>query len=331
MSVYNSEAYLKEAIESILEQTFGNFEFIIINDNSTDKSLDIINSYTDKRIKLVTNEQNMGLTKSLNKGMGIASGKYIARMDADDISMPDRLQKQFDHMEKNSDVVVVGSMYKLIGDKNLTSVISLTNDAIRLQLLTQNAIAHPVAFIRESIFDKYNLRYNESFTVAQDYELWSRIMEYGKLENLPEVLLEYRRHNEQISSVQIEKQKEAVDAVRSAQLRKLIDFTDKRYTESFTLKIIQQEAFGVTSDDMVLISLLIEDLWNANESKKIYSRELFMEFLHNIWAYYLTKLSGYRFNNYTQIMSDPNGIKKNKSWFALKYMTGSVWGLRRRS
>ncbi|MCP8319033.1 MAG: glycosyltransferase, partial [Candidatus Methylarchaceae archaeon HK01B] len=120
MSVYNGEKYLREAIDSILNQTFKDFEFLIINDGSTDRTVEILRSYHDSRIKIITNEKNMGLTKSLNKGLKIARSEYVARMDADDISYPRRLEVQYEYMKKNPDVGIVGSWNDVIDDKGNT-------------------------------------------------------------------------------------------------------------------------------------------------------------------------------------------------------------------
>ena len=114
MSVYNGEKYLQEAIDSILEQTFKDFEFLIINDGSTDKTGEILESYHDLRIKIINNEKNIGLTKSLNKGLKLARGEYIARQDADDISMPERLEKEVEFLETHQDYAVVGAFAKII-------------------------------------------------------------------------------------------------------------------------------------------------------------------------------------------------------------------------
>ena len=116
MSVYNGEKHLREAIDSILNQTFGDFEFLIINDGSTDRTADILQSYQDSRIKIIHNEKNIGLTKSLNKGLKLAKGEYLARMDADDISYPNRLEVQYEYMEKNPNVGIVGSWNDVIDD-----------------------------------------------------------------------------------------------------------------------------------------------------------------------------------------------------------------------
>ena len=116
MSVYNGEKYLREAINSILSQTFNDFEFLIINDGSTDGTADILKSYTDSRIKIINNEKNIGLTKSLNKGLKIAKGEYIARQDADDISMPERLKEEVAFLEIHKDYAVVGTFVKILNE-----------------------------------------------------------------------------------------------------------------------------------------------------------------------------------------------------------------------
>lgn len=330
MPVYNGGHYLQDAINSILSQTFSNFEFIIIDDASTDNTIDIINAYKDDRIKLFVKQKNTGIVDSLNIGVEAARGKYIARMDADDISYKDRLQKQLNYIEEHPDVLVLGSRYKIKDTNRISAGIPLGFDHVKLYTLTECPLAHPTAFINREVFSRYCLKYNKEAVHAEDYDLWSRIIEIGKIENLDEVLLEYRKHDKQVSVVEKVKQNDTCNSIRLRQLKNLIDFSNKGYSENFVIRVIQQEAFGVTSDDMALVSMLIGDLWSANELKKIYSKELFIEFLHNIWAYYLTQLSGYRFKNYGQIMSDPHSIKKNKSGFALKYLLGSVWGLRRK-
>ena len=127
MPVYNGEKYLKESIESILKQTFRDFEFLIINDTSTDESEKIIRSFKDSRIKLIKNEKNIGLTKSLNKGLDLAKGEYMARMDADDISLPKRLEIQVAFMDKNPKIGVIGAWAKVIGESNKKYIKTYSN------------------------------------------------------------------------------------------------------------------------------------------------------------------------------------------------------------
>jgi len=145
MSVYNGSKYLAEAIESILHQSYTDFEFLIINDGSTDLSEKIIKSYNDRRINYIKNNENIGLTRSLNKGLCLARGKYIARMDADDISMPDRFKEQVDFMEKNENVVACGTFIELFGIKTGKIKYPIKDKEIREKFIFNPPLAHPTA------------------------------------------------------------------------------------------------------------------------------------------------------------------------------------------
>lgn len=196
MSVYNGEEYLCEAIESILAQTYRNFEFIIVNDGSTDGSETIILKYAqkDKRIIYVKNEVNIRLVASLNKGISIAKGKYIVRMDADDISVTERIEKQVVYMEGHPDVGVCGSFFKVFGEGR-TSCISRKPESdteIRASLLTTNPLGHPNVIIRKSYLIYNKIQYDEKYYRMEDWGLWISLMPFCKFHNIQEVLLNYR-------------------------------------------------------------------------------------------------------------------------------------------
>ena len=193
LSVYNAEKYLTEAIESILNQSFRNFEFIIINDGSTDRSLEIIKSYDDKRIVLISRE-NRGLIASLNEGIEQAKGKYIARMDADDISLSNRFEEQVKFMEKNLDVGICGTAVIMFGEHMKDSPWKLARDdqTIRTELLFSSSLAHPTVMMRRALLVENGLLYKENFVHAEDVELWIRMAEYTKFANLKMPLLKYR-------------------------------------------------------------------------------------------------------------------------------------------
>jgi len=212
MSVYNGEKYLREAIDSILNQTFTDFEFLIVNDGSTDRTVEILRSYDDPRIKIVDNEKNIGLTKSLNIGLMIARGEYIARMDADDVSAPERLEKEVEFLETHRDYAVVGSFAKILNEDS--EVISFMDrpieDAqIREFFRRDNGIAHGSAMIRMRCLLDVDF-YDESIARAQDYDLWLRLSEKYKLANIPEYLYMWRKHNENIEAKYIKEQKISV-------------------------------------------------------------------------------------------------------------------------
>ena len=203
MPVYNTkEKFLREAVESILNQTFTDFEFIIINDGSDSITEDIILSYKDLRIKYLKNEQNLGIVQSLNKAVKTAKGKYIARMDADDISMPHRLEKQYEFMENHPQCGVCGTYVTAFGNGNELLSPPSEPEILKLTLLfKKNCIAHPTVLIRRKVLEEYLFQYNEEDTYAEDYGLWLRLLDKVKLYNIRESLLNYRVHDSNISKV----------------------------------------------------------------------------------------------------------------------------------
>lgn len=217
MSVYNGERYLRESIESVLDQTYRNFEFIIINDGSTDSTREIALSYDDRRVCLIDNKKNMGLTKSLNRGLQIARGEYIARMDADDISMPDRFEKQIDFLDCHRDYAVVGTFLKVINENSKT-VFTIEKPVhhaeIREFLNKDNCIGHGSAMIRRVCLQNVGF-YDESIEKSQDYELWLRISGNYMLANIPEYLYMWRSHKENISEKHRNEQKHYVEMIKT--------------------------------------------------------------------------------------------------------------------
>ncbi len=198
MPVYNGEKYLREAIESILNQTYTDFEFIILNDGSTDRTEEIIFSYDDSRIVYVKNSENLQIVKTLNKGIALAKGKYIARMDADDISLPERFEKQLKFMDGNPDIDICGSYIKMFGERNGIWKMPLIHDEIAVELLFGPSFAHPTIMGKRSFFSKFH--YIEDYDRTEDYALWTESSKESKFANLSDILLLYRVHEVQISS-----------------------------------------------------------------------------------------------------------------------------------
>ena len=203
MSVYNGEAHLRESIESILNQTFNNYEFIIIDDASIDSSLQIIQSYQskDKRIILTSNEKNLGLTQSLNKALTIAKGKLVARQDADDLSVETRLEKQYEFLMEKPDIILISSSASIIesrGNEIYPKHYKLSPEQIEKYLKRQNIIVHGSVMFRKN--EIINLGgYREHFRYAQDYDLWLRIIDKQKIYILPEYLYKVRISLENLS------------------------------------------------------------------------------------------------------------------------------------
>ena len=206
LPVYNCELYVQTAVESILNQTFTDFEFLIIDDASTDATVSILKKIDDSRIQLIEKPVNTGYTNSLNYGLRIAKGQYIARMDGDDISMPERFAQQIAYLESHPDVVVCGTTYKIVGnDKQIT--LPEHHEAIKIGLLWGNCILHPSVMMRKKVLDDFLISYDTSKEPAEDYDMWVRLLSMGKLHNLQEVLMEYRVYGNQVSRKRAEEQK----------------------------------------------------------------------------------------------------------------------------
>jgi hypothetical protein len=195
MAVYNGEPHVKEAIESILTQTFTDFEFVIVNDGSTDRTRELISSFRDPRIHVIENAQNQGLTKSLNRGFTVTQGDYVARQDADDISEPERLAKQVDYMERHQEVALLGCWYRkidefghIVGERQLPC----DTDLLRWCLLFYCPFVHSAIMLRKSLVAEQIGLYDESFIYSQDYDLWCRIARRFPVGNLDEYLVRYR-------------------------------------------------------------------------------------------------------------------------------------------
>lgn len=220
---YNAEKFIKESIESVLSQTYENWELIIIDDGSKDNSAKIIKSFQDSRIKYFKNNKNIGVVKSLNKGVKKAQGTYIARIDADDRMAPQRLEKQITFLSQNPEYAVVGSAHRLINAQGFT--ISYYrypqhNEEIQWYKNFINPFSHPSVMLRKDIFEDYN--YSDAFPYCEDYELWFRILENHKGYNLPEALTDYRIHGENLSIQKSKEQKENTIALVASHLEKII-------------------------------------------------------------------------------------------------------------
>jgi len=203
MSVHNGERHLAAAIESILVQTFGDFEFIVIDDGSTDATARILAQYckSDARICLHRFNENRGLSSALNFGIRLARGEYVARMDADDISLPIRLEKQVEFMNSYPDVDICGSWVALIGERQGEEwQHPLGHFSIYARMLFGSALAHPTVMMRASSISDARIFYDERVFYAQDYDMWSRALPGLKMANLGQVLLYYRIHTQSVGS-----------------------------------------------------------------------------------------------------------------------------------
>lgn len=228
MPVYNAGDFLRPAIESILAQTLSAFELIIINDGSVDESESIIQSFSDQRILCIHHENNKGLVAALNTGLAAASGKYIARMDQDDIALPGRMMMQYEFMEQHSKCVLLGTQVQVLGGTKVSNMYC-NSDELKTSLLFGTSFAHPTVMIRTSALIEYGLTYEEQYQHAEDYGLWTRLSHHGDIHNIKQVGLYYRKHPHQYTRVFTEKMKEATRYIRT------------EYSKSLGLKLTGSE------------------------------------------------------------------------------------------
>lgn len=219
LSVYNAENYVGIAIESILKQSFTDFELIAVDDCSTDKSWDIVQQYMkqDSRVIAKRNEVNLGGCKTLNVGLKLAKGKYIARLDNDDWSYPNRLEKQFDFLEAHPDVGIVGGVMEIMnqhGEVTGKRKYNISDQEIRNKIFCYSPFSHPLVMIRKSILDKVG-SYDPAYAPADDYELYFRIGNESQFANLPDVIMRYRVIPSSITFMQTKKMELATINVRN--------------------------------------------------------------------------------------------------------------------
>ncbi len=197
MTVYNGEAYLRETIDSILNQTYKDFKFLILDNASTDGSREIIRSYHDPRIELVALPENIGQVAALNKGLDMIDTLYAARMDADDISLPRRFERQIAFMETHPEVGVCGTFVRVFLQQNKKEIKyrwPTKPEDIKVNLMFECCLPHPGVMLRKPFFDQYKLRYDEKIGHSFDWDLWQRAVDHFDLANLPEFHLRYRLH-----------------------------------------------------------------------------------------------------------------------------------------
>ncbi len=264
LTVYNRPS-VKNTIESILAQTFTDFEFLIVDNCSTDDTVNVIRSYNDSRIRLVINEKNYGQTYSLNKGLELATGEYIARIDADDLAVETRLEKQVRFLDDNPEYGLCGTWVQYINDSDYKSVIvkmPSSDEGFRLMQEFACAMYHPSVLIRKSVLTENSLLYDKDISMAEDYDLWYRISKYTKCYNIPEVLVYYRIGNNDSATHEEAMFKESLE-IRS---RLLSDYyADDKEVLAKTFIIIDYEK----KDKKSLLTIFKLYLYFVKKIKKI--------------------------------------------------------------
>ncbi len=287
--MYNAETYLAEAIESILSQTFTDFELLIINDGSTDNSKKIINSFSDNRIRLVDNETNIKLIATLNKGIDLARGKYIARMDADDISVPTRLEKQVTFMESHPEVGVCGSWFETFGNEKKTVKYPEKDEDILMMLLHQTPFCHPTIIFRKEVFEKNSIRFLPEFLHAEEYDVWVRLAGNTRFANIPEVLLFYRQHEASVSnSFKDIQTKNTFRIIRQAFKKAGVEVSDE---EIFLYRDIAYSVFNADQTFINNAEKLLLKLVDGNRRTKFLPQPALEKFVFERWFHLCYNIS----------------------------------------
>ena len=225
LPTFNSSLFIYEAISSILKQTHKNLELIIIDDKSTDDTIKIIKLFRDKRIRLIETKQRLGIAYSLNLGIKLSKSKFIARMDSDDISEPNRIEEQVNFLIKNKHIDVVGSSIKIIdevGRVNKFITYPKSNYEIKFFMCLGCPIVHPSVMMRKSIFEKYGIYYKDDY--AEDYELWSKLLDKNvKFYNLDKYLLKLRKHKNNASKTRLNKSKKKENNIILKNIEKILN------------------------------------------------------------------------------------------------------------
>lgn len=305
MPVYNSEIYLEEAIDSILNQTFKNFELLIICETPTDDTKSLLEHYEkiDCRIRIYYQERQ-GLVASLNNGCELARGKYLARMDADDISLSMRLERQVNFMESHPDIGICGTWVKTIGDyKSRVWKYPIEDAKIRCSNFFNSSFAHPSVVIRSNLLPFLRGPYDTEYRHAEDYDLWVKCSQYTHFANLGEVLLLYRRHSNNVSAYHKKEQQQAADKVR---LNQLLQLGIRPSDEEFNLhRSISSYRFYAKKDYVEHVESWLIKVKSANAKMNFYPEREFSEVISHYWFIVCNHAAELGFWTLTKFLKSP--------------------------
>lgn len=296
MGVYNGEKYLQPSMESMLAQSFSDFEFLIINDGSTDRSKEIIQGYTDSRIRYIENEQNLGLSATLNKGIELADGEYIARMDCDDISLPQRLEKQVAFLDQHPEVGIVGTWAQVLGSETVYKYPE-KHQLLITKLLDNSMLCHPAVMMNKKLLNAHRLRYDTNYKYSQDYDLWARAQYCFELANIGEVLLHYREHAMQMKQTFSNFTKSEPNNTRLMLIQKFanIDASDPRL---LYYRQVLDGSYQFNKDSFKNLNEFLHFLETKNEDSQIYDLEYFQQIVLNIWLRSIISIKQYNLEIY---------------------------------
>lgn len=283
MPVYNGERFIKQAIESILCQTLRDFELVIVNDASFDGTIQIVNSFTDKRIRLINSSKRLGLAKIRDKGIRECRGEFIAFLDSDDIALPQRLEKQWDYMDRNREISLTGSWVKVIDDEDkLTGRVFkhvCRPEIIKSVLLFRNCFTQSAVMIRKAAVQKHGFR--SSFNAAPDFDLWSRLAQHLRLANIPRVFSLYREYKGNLTDKTSPEIENCTRRIFAASLEKMgLAPTEE---EILVHDSLERKKDGWTLKALVKAKYWLQKLCQANGENKVYDRKIFEQLLFDYW------------------------------------------------
>jgi len=282
MSVYNGGPYLREAVESILRQSFSDFEFLIIDDGSQDDSVAIVEAYKEPRIRLIRNGGNLGLSLSLNKGLELARGEYVARMDADDISRPERLALQVAFLDAHPQVGVCGSWVRFFPKaQGALWKLPPSSEQIRCWQFHTVGVAHPAVMLRRRFFAEHGLIYDPLCRYAQDFELWGRAIRYMEFANIQRVLLDYRLSPGQVGAAHGPEQLATVTPLRLERVREL--GLEPTQEQQHWHEMIMNGGLPAESASLDRAEQWLVQLESANRALGNYPADCFSRRLLDIW------------------------------------------------
>lgn len=331
LPVYNAEKYIEQAVTSVLNQTFTDFELIVINDASTDNTLPILNGFSDNRIKIITNPESYRISKSLNIGIRLAKGEYIARMDGDDIAHPKRFEKQIALFFAKPDVSFCCTWVRQFKDNVSKKYIKRNypnHDEIKANLLFLNTIFHPTVMFKKEALKKYNLSYDESLRLLEDYTLWVNASEKVRFANINEALLDYRIHTTNISVLKGENRNK-LDEGHYRVYQHIFNKLELKYSErdlAVHRKIaIREIDYGDATLTAEIVEWL-ERIVKANRKKHYYEERALSQVLLSCLVYMLIK-SKFSINTSTVIfksiyrifkLSHVFSFTKERAWRHIK-------------
>lgn len=330
LPVYNAENYIAEAIDSIFEQTLEDFELIVIDDASTDKTIEILNSFQDERLQLHLSHENRMHAYRLNQGIDLAKGNYLAIMHGDDVAHPKRLERQVEFLDSNPDVGVCGTWYRAFGAQERIIQPPVEDKDIRLEhLLNNSALGHPTVMLRHSVVRKSGLRYESDCVPAEDYWYWAKLSQVTRFANVSEVLLSYRIHSEQIGQQKVNKQLAEAQKVRDF-LASLVIGRELTPEEKWANYSLHRCAVVENSTSILILRDFVSALLQHNKVTKVLEQSSLAWALHKHYRKILVQYARHHYlwrksfnlSALAEFLKDPCSPSQHISWLdTLKFST----------